>query len=59
MVLIKEILINYKAKIKALLNKNTKTKLINTDIACSSIVDFLKTKNIEITGRQFEMIKDI
>lgn len=41
------------------LNKNTKTKLINTDIACSSIVDFLKTKNIEITGRQFEMIKDI
>jgi len=41
------------------LNKNTKTKLINTDITCSSIVDFLKTKNIEIAGKQFEMIKDI
>lgn len=41
------------------LNKNTKTKLINTDISCSSIVDFLKAKNIKITGKQFEMIKDI
>ena len=41
------------------LNKNTKTKLINADITCSSIVDFLKSKNIEITGKQFEMIKDI
>lgn len=39
------------------LNKNTKMKLLNTDIACSSIVDFLKAKNIEITGKQFEMIK--
>lgn len=41
------------------LNKNTKTKLINADITCNSIVDFLKSKNIEITGKQFEMIKDI
>jgi len=41
------------------LNKNTKTKLINTDITCCSIVDFLKAKNIEITGKQFEMIKEI
>ncbi len=41
------------------LNKNTKTKLINSDITCRSMVDFLKTKNIEITGKQFEMIKDI
>jgi ribosomal protein S18 acetylase RimI-like enzyme len=41
------------------LNKNTKTKLINSDITCSSIVNFLKAKNIEITGKQFEMIKDI
>lgn len=41
------------------LNKNTKTKLINSDITCSSMVDFLKAKNIEITGKQFEMIKDI
>jgi len=41
------------------LNKNAKTKLLNTDSTCSSIVDFLKSKNIEITGKQFEMIKDL
>lgn len=41
------------------LNKNTNTKLINTDAACSSIINFLKAKNIEITGKQFEMIKEI
>lgn len=41
------------------LNKNTNTKLINIDVACSSIVEFLKAKNIEITGKQFEMIKEI
>jgi ribosomal protein S18 acetylase RimI-like enzyme len=41
------------------LNKNAKTKLINVDVTCSSIVEFLKSKNIEITGRQFEMIKEI
>ncbi len=41
------------------LNKHTKTKLVNTDTTCGSIVDFLKAKNIEITGKQFEMIKKI
>jgi len=41
------------------LNKNTKTKLINTDSSCCSIVEFLKAKNIEISGKQFEMIKEI
>lgn len=41
------------------LNKNTKTKLINSDITCSSMVYFFKAKNIEITGKQFEMIKEI
>jgi ribosomal protein S18 acetylase RimI-like enzyme len=40
-------------------NKNTKMKLVNTDISCSSIVEFLKAKNIEILGKQFEMIKEI
>lgn len=40
-------------------NKNSKTKLINTDSTCVSIVDFLKAKNIEVTGKQFEMIKEI
>jgi len=43
----------------AKLNKNTKMKLVNTDISCSSIVEFLKSKNIEIFGKQFEMIKKI
>ena len=41
------------------LNKIGKTKLLNTDISCSAIVDFLKAKNIEITGKQFEMIKKL
>lgn len=41
------------------LNKNSKTKLLNTDINCHSIVDFLKSKNINIKGKQFEMIKKI
>ncbi|SFD85590.1 GNAT family N-acetyltransferase [Thermophagus xiamenensis] len=40
-------------------NKCSTTKLINADTACSSIVDFLKAKNIEVTGKQFEMIKEI
>jgi len=39
------------------LNKNDTIKIINTDILCSSITGFLKAKNIEITGKQFEMIK--
>ena len=41
------------------LNKHTETKLINADITCSSMVEFLKAKNIEITGKQFEMIKEL
>jgi len=41
------------------LNKNAKMKLVNADISCSSIVEFLKVKNIEISGKQFEMIKEI
>ena len=40
-------------------NQNTKTKLINTETSCNSIVEFLKAKNIGITGKQFEMIKKI
>ncbi|SHE58930.1 GNAT family N-acetyltransferase [Dysgonomonas macrotermitis] len=43
----------------ALLNKNDSIKIINTDISCSSITNFLKAKNIEITGTQFEMIKEL
>jgi len=41
------------------LNKSGKTKLLNADTTCSSIVEFLKTKNIGITGKQFEMIKEL
>ena len=41
------------------LNKHIETKLINADITCSSIVDFLKAKDIDIKGKQFEMIKEI
>ncbi|MDR2585202.1 MAG: GNAT family N-acetyltransferase [Prevotellaceae bacterium] len=40
-------------------NKNTTMKLVNADISCNSIVEFLKVKNIEISGKQFEMIKEI
>ena len=38
-------------------NKNSALKVINTDIPCVSITDFLKAKNIKLQGTQFEMIK--
>ena len=38
-------------------NKQGAVKIVNTDINCSSIGNFLKSKNIEPTGKQFEMIK--
>lgn len=41
------------------LNKNPKTKLINAETTCTSIVAFLQSKNIEISGKQFEMIKEL
>ncbi|MDR0436800.1 MAG: GNAT family N-acetyltransferase [Bacteroidales bacterium] len=40
-------------------NKISKTKLLNTDVSCNSVVEFLKAKNIAISGQQFEMIKKI
>ncbi len=40
-------------------NKITKTKLINADTSCSSVVGFLQKKNIEVTGKQYEMIKKL
>ena len=40
-------------------NKYTSIKIVNTDIACDSITGFLKAKNIEPTGKQFEMIKKL
>ena len=41
------------------LNKNAAVKVINTDIACNSMTDFLQAKNITVTGKQFEMIRKI
>lgn len=40
-------------------NKHTSIKIVNTDINCDSITAFLKGKNIEPTGKQFEMIKKL
>jgi len=41
------------------LNKNETIRVINTDISCSSITDFLNKKNIFIKGKQFEMIRNL
>lgn len=41
------------------LNKNDVIKVINTDVLCSSITGFLQAKNMNIKGRQFEMIKPL
>lgn len=38
-------------------NKQSVVKIVNTDMNCSSVSSFLKSKNIEPTGKQFEMIK--
>lgn len=40
-------------------NKHASIKIVNTDISCDSIIAFLKAKNIEPTGKQFEMIKKL
>jgi len=41
------------------LNKSNVIKIVNTDISCSAITNFLKSKNIDITGKQFEMKKTL
>ena len=41
------------------LNKNASIKIINTDASCESMNGFLKAKNINLTGSQFEMILDL
>lgn len=40
-------------------NKHSSIKVINTDLECDSITAFLKSKNIEPAGKQFEMIKKL
>jgi len=41
------------------LNKIEKMKLLNTETSCGSIVHFLKAKNIEVSLKQFEMLRKI
>ena len=41
------------------LNKNSILKIVNTDVTCDSITNFIKSKNIEVKGKQFEMIRKI
>lgn len=38
-------------------NKYSFVKIINVDVECSSMIAFLRSKNIEPAGKQFEMIK--
>ncbi len=40
-------------------NKSDAVKIVNIDILCVSITEFLKAKNIELKGKQFEMIKKL
>jgi len=41
------------------LNKYETIKCINTDINSTSITEFLQTKNVTITGKQFEMVRKL
>lgn len=40
-------------------NKYSSIKIVNTDVSCYSITAFLKSRNIEPTAKQFEMIKKL
>ena len=40
------------------LNKNENLKILNTDILCHSITAFCKENNIDLKGKQFEMINE-
>jgi len=40
-------------------SKHHSLKVVNTDIHCSSITGFLLSKNIELKGKQFEMIRPL
>jgi len=41
------------------LNQHNSLKVVNTDTHCSSITGFLLSKNIELKGKQFEMIRPL
>ncbi|MGQ8337051.1 GNAT family N-acetyltransferase [Sunxiuqinia sp. A32] len=40
-------------------NRKDSIKIINTEINCESITQFLLSKGVSITGKQFEMIKQL
>lgn len=41
------------------LNTNSRAKLINAEVNCTAILHFLKSKNIGLTGKQYEMVKEL
>ncbi len=41
------------------INLNDSVKIINTDIDCTSITEFLKSISVPLAGKQFEMIKKL
>jgi len=41
------------------LNQSEIVKIVNADIQCESITGFLKSKNIQVTGKQYEMIRNL
>ncbi|MGE5349076.1 MAG: GNAT family N-acetyltransferase [Actinomycetota bacterium] len=41
------------------LNRGSMIKIVNADIGCESITGFLQSKNIPVTGKQFEMIRKL
>lgn len=43
----------------ALMNQNTKMKMINVDAECKPVEHFLASKNIGISGKQFEMMMSL
>ncbi|MCD8081743.1 MAG: GNAT family N-acetyltransferase [Bacteroides sp.] len=40
-------------------NRAEAIQIVNTDIGCDSVTAFLRSKNIEPTGKQFEMIRKL
>lgn len=40
-------------------NQHNTIKILNTDINCNSITEFLKSVSISLSGKQFEMLKTI
>lgn len=41
------------------LNRHGCVKALNADVSCESVTGFMKAMNISLSGRQFEMIKEI